>query len=242
MSQKEKRLLVPQLLQIIFIVLLIAVGWFCYRELKTSKVMPIKEVKLTATYQHFSPQVLQAIILPYVSNVGLFSIDIEALKQALLQQPWVGQIFIKRIWPDEIDISIEEQTPIAIWNKTSLLNLQGDVFTPNKNQIPASLPDLEGPINQQNVVMQQWQEFNRQLIPLHLTIPRLVMNSRGAWQMVLSNDTTINLGRIDINARFAQLLQLYPKILAGHENQIPNIDLRYSNGFAIQWQANLPLS
>lgn len=223
----------------IVIALIIALNWG-WRLLHNPRVMPIKSVKMMATYQHLDQPTLQNIITPFIADNGLFSIDVNKLKQVLLQQPWVYSVQVKRVWPDQIEIDLVEQQAAALWNSNALLNPQGQEFTPTTKNFPNNLPALRGPEGQQQQVLVQYQQFNSALVPLGLAIAELDLNTRGSWQMVLTNGMKIILGRTDIEQRFNRFVEAYPKILASNSQNVINVDLRYADGLAVQWRAQLP--
>lgn len=220
---------------LILLALLLSLAWG-WHLIRNPRFMPIKNIKLVATYQHIDQQTLQKIIAPYTENMGLFSVDTETLKQALLQQPWVYSVLIKRVWPDQIEVNIIEQKAVAYWNKDGLLNSQGQEFTPNKKTFPTGLVELRGPEGQQQQVLLQFQQFNSLLSPLNLSITELDLNSRGSWQMTLGNGMEIILGRVDIGKKFNRFVDVYPKVLASQAQNVMRVDLRYSDGLAVQWR------
>jgi cell division protein FtsQ len=177
--------------------------------------------------------------MPFVNEKNLFTLKMAGLKQALLQQPWIASVVIKRVWPDQITIDIVEQQPLAIWNDQALLAENATVFAAAKNTFPANLPQLYGPEGQQGNVWQQYQQFNQALQPLQLTVSRLVFNSRGSWQIVLNNGIALNLGRTELMPRLQRFIQVYPKLFANRVNQVVLIDLRYPAGLAVQWKTQL---
>lgn len=231
----KKNLPLKKVLLIISWLILFWCVFFCYQKMQSPDFLPIKNVKITASYEHIEPQTLETIILPYVTHAGLFSIDMKLLKSAMLGQlPWIDQVYIKRIWPDEIDVIVVEQTPVAVWNDKTLMNIKDEIFAASKDSFPDGLPYLNG--SDPQIVLTQYQKFNNQLKPLHLAIVQLTMNSRGSWEMLLTNHIQIILGRTDIENRFAQFIKIYPRILAAREDQIQNVDLRYSDGLAVEWK------
>ena len=95
---------------------------------------------------------------------------------------------------------------------------------------------LAGPANTNQVVQQEYLQLSKIVLPLQLAINELILSPRGAWQLQLSNGILIKLGRDQIRQRFAQFVQLYPKIVGEREADVIQVDLRYPNGFAVQWR------
>ncbi|MGC8697265.1 MAG: cell division protein FtsQ/DivIB, partial [Halothiobacillus sp.] len=59
---------------------------------------------------------------------------------------------------------------------------------------------------------------------------------RGSLDVVLQGGTRIRLGTQQIESRLQRLLDVYNTTLSGKLDQITAIDLRYTNGFAVQWR------
>lgn len=235
---KTKNFILPfyLLLRIFVIIGLITTVLWAWRLFHNPQFMPIKSVKLVATYQHIDQPTLAKIITPYITDTGLFAIEVEQLKQGLLQQPWIYSVLIKRIWPDEIEIDLVEQQAVVLWNNDGLLNSQGIKFTPDKKTFPVDLPLLQGPEGQEQQVFKQYNQFNSMLAPLNLKVNELELNSRGSWQMILSNNILVILGRTDIEQRLNRLLAVYPEMFANRAQDVISVDLRYTEGLAVKWR------
>jgi cell division protein FtsQ len=78
-------------------------------------------------------------------------------------------------------IRLEEQLPVARWGDESLLNNQGQAFTPKELANYEHLPQLFGPQRAQQQVMQQYQVLSQMLRPLGFSIARLELRERGSW-------------------------------------------------------------
>lgn len=237
--QTEKRLrFLSWLFRLCVIVALISALTWGWSMFKDPQFLPIKTVKIIAPYQHVTKKSLESVVMPYVP-AGLLSVNADGLQQQLLQIPWVYSASIKRVWPNQLTITITEQQPVAIWNVTSLLNAAGDIFSPPPATFPAGLPLLDGPDGQQALVLQQYQQFGAQLAPFHLTIAHLSLDQRRSWQMVLNNGVVLVLGKEDPTARFNRFIAVYNKVFSNPQQAALRVDMRYSDGFAVQWQ-NVP--
>lgn len=223
-------------LRLTFIIGLLAIliwGWKIYHN---PNVFPIKEVKISAPFNRVDQKTISSIITPYLTDHSLLSLNMSLLKSQLLQEPWVEDVIIKRVWPDQIMVIVQEQKPVAVWNKQALLNDKSAVFSPPSATFPEQLPAINCPDGQQAKVWQKYQSFNQSLAPFNLNIVELDYNSRGSWQMTLNNNVKIILGRMNIDARFARFIAAYPHILANQINNINAVDLRYPDGFAVAWK------
>lgn len=218
----------------IIFLLALSTSWFWFK-LKNPHAFPIHNVSVTGDYSHISNVELQATILPYTHS-SFFAINIEALKQKLSENPWIDQVEIKRVWPSQLLIHIEEQKPVAIWNGNSLLNNSGVVFSPNKNTFPLNLPVFQAPAEQQKLVLESYYNFSNQLASLGLSIVGLELTPRLAWYIRLNNGLALVLGREKTEERLQRFMQSYSTTIANKYANIDYIDLRYPNGFAVKWK------
>lgn len=231
MSKKIKLIFLALLL-----ILLIIGGLWINSALKDPQIFPLKKVQIKDTYQHINSQTIQQAIAAYVTN-GFFSVDVDGIKQQLLQLPWVYSVSVNRVWPDQIVINIVEQTAIARWNNDSLLNVDGKIFTPtDKSTLPDDLPALFGPDDRIEQIWDYYQQMNQTLSFLGLQITGMGLNANSSWRLILNNGINVILGNVDIMKRFYVFVKAYPKIIGARGDKVANIDLRYSNGLAIKWK------
>jgi cell division protein FtsQ len=227
------------LIKVILLLVLIGALIWGWHLVRNPNFMPIQNIKVQAKYEHLDQDSLAKIISPYVTHQGLVSVNVAAIKAALLQRPWIENVYIKRIWPNTLEINITEQQAFAYWNDNALLNVQGEIFAPPKKTFPPGLPSFQGPNDQEFLIFQQYHAWNNALASLNLSIQELDLNQRLSWQMVLSNKIIVVLGGANVTERFKRFLQIYPKALAAHATDIKKIDLRYPDGIAVEWQSNV---
>jgi cell division protein FtsQ len=214
-------------------------GWVTLRDPET---VPIETVNIAGDYQHIDSKQLQQLVLPYVAT-GFFSVNLVALKDRLLEVPWVADATISRVWPHTINVTIVEQKASAIWNNYSLINEKGVVFSPPRTTFSFDLPNFYGPIGQQEAVLKNYWVMQNIVKRLGLKILVLQLSPRRAWRLRLSNNVIVVLGQTDVVARLNRLVAIYPKIIGNHSDQVNYVDVRYGNGLAVAWKpetSNLP--
>jgi len=197
---------------------------------------PIKKIKIVANFTHLSRPDLQGIINPYLKN-GFYYCNTFGLKRKLLELPWVYAVTIERIWPDTFIISFVEQTPVAKWNERALFNSAGVLFSPPRVTFPTGLPILSGPEGGDQEIFQQYREMQHLLEPLKLKIEQLALSPQHYWIVRLNNGTSLYLGETANLSQLRMLVGLYSRIMANHPTAPIAIDMRYSNGLAVKWQA-----
>lgn len=196
---------------------------------------PIKQFHIEGQLTHETPQTVQKIIQAGISG-GFFSLNVSQAKAQLLAMPWVSHISFRRVWPATLNVRIDEHQAFARFGKNGILTAQGDVFYPDVNTIPADLPVLSGSENQAQTLLNFYQALNPLAKTLGLTIIALNVNAEQSWNLQLSNQIQVILGRVDALKRFQQFVLIYPKIASSSKQVISLIDLRYPNGAAVQYQ------
>jgi cell division protein FtsQ len=69
-----------------------------------------------------------------------------------------------------------------------------------------------------------------------LSIKRLTLTPRRTWRIELTNNLVLVLDREDLERKVERLTQVYHRTIAPQVQSIRQIDLRYTNGFAIEWR------
>ncbi|HEX7748706.1 MAG TPA: cell division protein FtsQ/DivIB [Bordetella sp.] len=186
-----------------------------------------------------------------------FTVNLNQVRSLFESVPWVRRASVRRIWPDALRVSIEEQQPLALWNENQMINTWGEAFTANTGELDddTKLPQFSGPDGSQELVVQRYAELARWFAPLNLHVTQLDLSPRYAWRVTLSNGLVLELGRdpaadaadplgipgaMSFSARVQRFVQAWPALqgkLDGRE--VTQADLRYPNGFAL---ALAPLS
>lgn len=185
---------------------------------------------------HVDRDEVKDLLTPLLAR-GYFGISVEYIRERLLPLPWVSDIAVRRAWPDQVEITIMEKNAIARWNAEHLLSDNGEIFTPNANTYPRTLPQFVGPQGQQMVMLRYFLQINRLLSPLHVKIVYFELTPYLSLNFILDNGITLRLGHKDILTRLGQFVKVYPKIVRDHEANVDYIDLRYPNGIAVKWRS-----
>ncbi|EPJ48286.1 MAG: hypothetical protein OFPII_06980 [Osedax symbiont Rs1] len=201
---------------------------------------PIVQLKVSGNTQYLDRQSLIEILLSGMQldhqDMSLLSMDINALQQRTIEEPWVNSATIKRQWPPTINIQIDEQVPVAKWGSKGLLNYQGDIFLPALKNGLAHLPELNGPSTETARVMDQYHAMSQFFKGSDSLMVGLTLQARGAWTLFLDNHIEVALGRENIQGRLKRFLALYKGHLYLKAQQIERVDVRYTNGVAVKWR------
>lgn len=221
-------------LTVLFVALSVTTG-FAGQWLLNSDNLPMRNVQIAGEFHQVTPQRLRQAVSGVVS-AGFFTTDVEAVRTAAQNLPWVAQATVRRVWPDTVIIEVTEQLAAARWGDQALLNRRGELFSPDPESIPPRLPVLSGPEPLRRQVMEQYVGMARELARVGRSVSRLSVNERRTWVLELDNGVELRLGREQTMARLQRFVRSYPLVLEPKLDQLQYVDLRYSNGFSVRWQ------
>jgi cell division protein FtsQ len=207
---------------------------FLFQHLADPLTLPIRKIRVQGALVHVNEAMLRNSVVDKVQG-GYFNIDVAFLRKTVEQLPWVKTSAVRRVWPDTVVISVVEQQPLANWAKGGLVNIDGELFEPEASNQLKQLPMFSAPAGMQQSVTELYRDLSAQLAPLELHIVSLQLDERRAVQVQLHNGIELVLGREERLARLQRFVKVYNKTLAHHATRIRRIDLRYSNGMAVQW-------
>jgi len=224
-----------RLLGSLFVVIFISIFVWGGMILSNPDTLPIKQVRIEGDFTRLSPVDLQLLVTDKVRG-GFFNLDVDAVRLALLDEPWVSEVVVKRIWPDALRVIVIEQVPVVRWGESGLLNSVGEYFSPEINTIPLELPLLTGPEGSELSLLNRFNLIQEQVQFIGFNIASLYLDDRRAWSFHFTNGIKVTLGRRDFEERFNRVLTLIPTTTSGRIDQIESIDMRYTNGFSILWK------
>lgn len=207
-----------------------------------SPLFPLREVSVRgALLQTSRSELERALAGPAAAN--FFAVDLAALRVALESLPWVRRVEARRVWPDRIEVSLEEHVALAHWGDAGLVNTRGERFAGQHDEgREPRLPLFAGPPGTAAEVARRYRRFAELLAPLGQAPARVILTPRHAWQLRLSGGLNIELGRDGsepVEARLARFVDGYVESLgrlqrrtAGGDSR--QVDLRYPNGFALR--------
>jgi cell division protein FtsQ len=165
------------------------------------------------------------------------TVDLQKIRAAVMELPWVADAAIQRRWPDQLVIAVTEQEAIARWGKDGLLNRRGEVFRPQPLGDIGDLPLLFGPDSLAAEVVARYADLRELLAAQQLTLANLGTDERGSWSAELQNGLILHMGTGDVLKKIRRFSRVYRDSLSEQIDRIAYIDLRYSNGVAVGWKA-----
>lgn len=222
--------------QWLVIIAVIVGGIWAWQLLRQPDRFPVQSVKIEASWHHVNRQAVQQLIMPYVLARGFFSLDVNGIRQKLMQMPWVAEAKVQRVWPGTLVIKITEQRAMARFGDKALLNEKGQLFYPPLTSFPSGLPVLRCQPDKLTKVWEYYQQINQIIAPLGLTTRELDLTRRHSVTLVLSNGTRLFLGHTQIFYRLKRFVVVYPQIFVSKEAHAESVDLRYENGLTVKWR------
>ena len=214
---------------------MIAIAYAAGLKLLDPNTLPFQQVKLEAPFNKVSKVELHEVVKAQV-NGGFFSLDVDAVTAAVAELPWVSQVKVRRVWPDMLHITVNEQVALARWRDQALVNVEGELFYPAAESFPVDLIELNGPDKTVALMARQFHRFNETLKQGEHKLKRINLTERRAWELGLSDSTVIVLGRSNVEQRLQRFVQFYPQLQA-RAVDVKRVDMRYTNGFAVRMEA-----
>jgi cell division protein FtsQ len=194
---------------------------------------PVSQVELKGNLKNTTRAEIEAA-LPRAGG-NFFAADLAEVRAGVERLPWVRRVAVRRVWPDRLEVSVEEHVALARWGTgdemSRLVNTHGETFSGKTKE---ALPAFIGPGGTAAEVTRRYQRFAEIVAPLGTGVERVVLSPRHAWQLRLGNGLHLMLGRdADLaEARLKKFVEAYPPTVAGKKHEY--VDLRYPNGFALR--------
>lgn len=204
------------------------------RALLRSPLFPVRELTVQGRLEHIRREQIERAAQDRIGG-NFFSADLVALRLSLERLPWVRQVSVRRLWPDRIEVALEEHVALARWGDSGLVNTYGERFAAASD---ARLPTFAGPAGTEAEVTRRYRRFSALLAPLDDALERVVLTQRFAWQLRLAHGLNLELGRDSarepVERRLMRFVAAYPQTLARIPRAHAYVDLRYPNGFALR--------
>ena len=202
--------------------------------------LPLRQVVFAEELQHTRRAEIEQV-LPGLLKGNFFSVNLEAVRGELERLPWVRKVELRRVWPERLEVKVEEHRPAARWGEghDELVNSFGEVFTATAPEVDVGmLPLLYGPQGTAPEVLKRYGEFVGVFKALEQRPVQVKLSPRLAWQVKLGNGMLVEMGREQqksaVSARLQRFVAFYPELVARNSAQPAVVDLRYPNGFAMR--------
>ena len=204
---------------------------FATQQALTRANQPIKEIQLSGVDQSRSAE-LEARLDGY-GGLGLLSVDLQQLKQEIEMTPWVAQARVSRQWPNTLAVDVEEHRLVARWNGQGYVSDQG-LFVEGY-EVEQTMPLLESVSPEPLLLLQQYRRLSQAISQVDLQLIELRESRTGDLDLLLDNGILLKLGNRDLLDRIQRFIAVWQLDLRARSEQINQIDVRYVNGLAVDW-------
>lgn len=199
-----------------------------------AETFPVRDVSLEGEFRHVDERALAAAVVE-AARGNFLLLDLDAVRQRAQTVPWVHEVTVRRRWPDGVHVRFTEQHLVAGWAAGGWVNARGEHVDLRGQAGPEGLPVLSGPAGHEAQLLEHYQRLDEILAPAGLRLARLTLTERHSWNMLLDNGLTLTLGREAPEAKVARFTRAWPYTLAMQAGRVRRVDLRYTNGFAVEW-------
>ena len=214
------------------VILLIALSVaFCF--LFSLLNQSITKIQYVNEMKRVSPDELRGISTK-IYDEGFLQINLSDIQEEIGQVNWVKSVSLERQWPDQINILIEEEDIIGWWNKDSIINSKGNLFSLDEQSLPGGLIEFYGPNGQQAIVYEKYLLFAEELSTRGILIEKVTLDFKGSWIVTIRPNIALRLGKENIGERFDRFLMIWDESLLDNLAVIEYIDLRYTEGFSVK--------
>ncbi|MEO8991440.1 MAG: cell division protein FtsQ/DivIB [Nitrosospira sp.] len=217
----------------LFALAALIVGYPITQLMINSSLFPLKEVSLgdsNGGLKHVTREQIDGAVRSAVAG-NFFTVDLEATRKIFVELPWVRSASVRRIWPQGLEVTLEEHVALARWGGDALVNFQGEIFNAASDE---ALPEFEGPEASASEMARQYAGFKKMLRPLQQNIARMNLSDRRAWRVHLDNGTILELGREQMGLRLERYVQVHDSSIMQLNRRLTYVDLRYPSGFAVR--------
>jgi cell division protein FtsQ len=211
-----------------------ALAWGALAWLLRQPAFEFREVVVTGGLVRASPAHLERVIRDELAGT-FFTMNLDRARNALARVPWVRRVALRRQWPRRLEVAVEEHVPLARWNDSGLVDVDGEVFGAD---FDGELPQFVGPEARAADVAARYREWGGLLARLSLSVDEVTLSPRGGWRLKTTGPVgglEIELGRETPSERLARFVDAYARTvgaLSRSGTRIDHVDLRYRNGFA----------
>jgi cell division protein FtsQ len=224
---------------IVALMMLVGISYGADWMLRTEN-FPVRNIRFEGPFERVTHAELEGVVLGLVRG-NFFLVDLNAVRQRVEALPWVHRAEVRRSFPHDIAVQFTEERLAARWSDGAWVNTTGEVVRVTGADLPTNLPRLTGPDGTSAQVLAAYEGFRETLARSHLKIAALTLTPRRSWRLELEGEAddqrlTLILEHEQPRNRLERFARVYRASLASQATAIRQVDLRYTNGFAVEWQ------
>jgi len=224
-------------------------GWGIYRVTlfaQTSELLEIREIQVSGEHRVSKNEILARA--GYFSGMNALQINLEKTRLAIEEILWIRHATVRRVWPNQLAVSVVERTPVALARIDSeiyLVDVDGfilpvDALTNTNFPILDGLValDEERSVDANAFKISIYQETLEVLGESQLS--EVHVSDAGDVSVVPVDDAVVvDLGMVEHRIRWEKYLSL-KKLIREDYPTTRRIDLRFRDQVIIQTEENEP--
>lgn len=179
---------------------------------------------------------VQRVLTPSLQT-RLLSLDLAALVVEVKSLSWPQSVSVRRVWPDQVVVSVVKQQVVATWNDDGYLTSTGQIV--KLVNAPRALPKLRCAAADPQEALEIFQRLAALATLKGGRLVALNENSVGEWRVTLAPSLGVMLGQAELPSELALRLQRFFIVRQQRPDeagrQLRSADARYANGIALRW-------
>lgn len=212
-----------------------------------------QRILLEGELSRSSVATIRANALPRLQG-NFFTVDLQAARRAFESVPWVRHAEVRRHWPGQLRVRLQEHRAVALWEtidardrrEDRLVGEDGAVFQANPGDVEdEELPVLRGPEGSSVMLWSVFPALSQALAPVgraagghrDAAIRLLQITGKGSWSVELDTGARLELGRgtpAELLARTETFVRTLPQAVAPFNRPVLYADLRHAGGYALR--------
>ena len=201
----------------------------------------LRSVRVVGDVTRNSVATIRANAMPHLDG-NFFTLDLATGRRAFESVPWVRQAVVNRVWPNRLQVRLEEHKPVALWSTDGsaekLVNSFGEVFEANLGDVEDdALPTLRGPEGTSAAMLALFRRLQPVFATMDAHIDTLALSGRGSWRVELDTGAEIELGRgtdDEVLERTQSFIATLPQVTGHFQRALQSADLRHHDGYAVK--------
>lgn len=169
-----------------------------------------------------------------------FYANLPEIAQAFTSISWVDNVTLQRDWEKGIVMNVTPKKAVANFGSAHMIDAHGEIFVPadNKQLNNPNLIYLKSDESSARDAMKQMYQINEWFAGVGIHLVDITLTPRGTWLLRFNNGIRITVDKERSSEKLYNLANLLQgnNELANRKNEINSIDLRYKNGFSVEYK------
>src|SRR5260221_8400646 len=93
-----------------------------------SELFPVREVQVRTELHRTAKVEIEVAVQSRIGG-NFFAVSPVEVRLALEKLPWVRSASVRRVWPDQLEVELEEHAALARWGGDAVVNTYRDEFS-----------------------------------------------------------------------------------------------------------------